>query len=244
MGRIAAFFYGIVPYLIFFVTFLYAIGFVGDFVVPKSIDSGAGAVSIETLVIDTLSLSLFAIQHSVMARQWFRRAWTRFVPRPVERSTYVLLACLCLDLLNWQWRSMKEAVWNVQNAAGQWILLVLFGLGWLTVLASTLMVSHADLFRLRQGALYLRGQRYEPIGFKTPMLYQKVRHPIYLGFLVAFWATPKMTYGHLLFSVATTGYILLSIQFEEHSLVSFFGDAYSQYRLHTPMLLPFWQRSK
>ena len=239
MGRILAFVYGAVSYVVFFVTFLYAIGFVGNLVVPKSIDSGAPApFSIQALLIDAVLLGLFAVQHSVMARPGFKRWWTRYVPEPVERSTYVLLASLALILLFWQWRPLTDAVWSVENTAGRYILWALFFVGWALVLLSTFLINHFDLFGLRQVYLYQRGREYTHLGFRTVFLYKVIRHPIMLGFIIAFWAVPRMTVGHLVFSVATTAYILIALQLEERDMTNIHGKAYEEYRQQVSMLVP------
>lgn len=238
MGRKSAFVYGVMIYLVFQMMNVYSIGFLGNMVVPKSIDSGAEAPFAQALLINAFLLSLFALQHSIMARQTFKTWWTKVIPPPIERSTYVLFASLVMIFLFWQWRPMTSVVWNVENTIARVILLTLFWIGWLLVMLSTCMINHFDLFGLRQVYLYLRNEPYSEIGFKTPALYKYVRHPLMLGFLIWFWATPRMTVGHLVFAVASTVYILVALQFEERDLVRVYGDVYREYKRQVPMLFP------
>ncbi len=237
LSRITAFLYGVVCYLVFFASFLYAIGFIGNFAVPKSIDSGPQLPLTRALVINSALLAVFAIQHSVMARQWFKTAWTRIVPVPVERSTYVLFSSLALLLLFWKWQPMGGVIWNVENAYGRLALQALYASGWLTVLITTFLINHFDLFGLRQVWLYLSGRPYTPLRFRTPGLYRVVRHPLYVGWLLVFWSAPVMSSAHLVFAIATTAYILIAIQFEERDLVRLHGE-YAEYRRRVPMILP------
>ncbi|MDO8795813.1 MAG: NnrU family protein [Vicinamibacterales bacterium] len=238
MAQILTLVYGFVAYAVFLGAFLYAIGFVGNIVVPKSIDSGTTFPLMETLVTNVLLLTLFAVQHSVMARPAFKRWWTRIVPKQVERSTYVLLASLILLLLFWQWRPISGVVWDARSTVLGALLLGLFGVGWLIVLLSTFMINHFDLFGLRQVTLYFQRRPYTPVSFVTRGLYKIVRHPIMLGFLIAFWATPVMTLGHLMFAVITTAYILVALQLEEHDLLEMHRATYERYRRETSMLVP------
>jgi len=236
--RIATFIYGVLCYLIFFGTFLYAAGFIANLFVPKSIDSGQAAPLAQALLINAGLLSLFAFQHSLMARPWFKKAWTRFIPQPAERSTYVLFSSLALLALFWQWRPVGGVVWDVEGQALRVVLYGLGAMGWLIVLVSTFLINHFDLFGLRQVYLFLLGKQYTPLKFGTPVLYRHVRHPLYLGWLFAFWATPTMTVAHLIFAIATTLYILVAIQLEERDLVQLHGDQYRSYQKRVPMILP------
>jgi protein-S-isoprenylcysteine O-methyltransferase Ste14 len=230
--------YGIACYLVFLATFLFAVGFVGGFATPSRLDGPAQGPLAVALAVNAALLALFAVQHSVMARPWFKAGWTRIVPPPAERSTYVLLSSLALIALFWQWRPMGGEVWSVTDPIGRGLLYALFAFGWLLVLVSTFLINHFDLFGLRQVWLHFRGRPYTTLRFATPGPYRVVRHPLYVGWLFAFWMTPTMTLAHLVFAVATTAYILVAIQLEERDLVTYHGRDYEDYRRQVPMLIP------
>src|ERR1700747_1774616 len=229
--------YGAVAYLLFLAAFLYLVGFVGNLLVPRTVDHGLPAPLGQAVLVHVLLVGAFGVQHSVMARPAFKAWWTRFVPQSIERSTYVVLSSAVLVLLYWQWRTIPAVIWDVHQPAGRLAVWALFWLGWAIALASTFMISHFDLFGLRQVYLAWRGIPYD-LEFRTSLLYRAVRHPLMLRFIVACWATPTMTAGHLLFAVATTGYVLIAIQLEEHDLTAALGEQYRDYRGRVPMLIP------
>jgi protein-S-isoprenylcysteine O-methyltransferase Ste14 len=237
MKRVLAFGYGAACYTVFFGTFLYAAGFLANFGVPKSIDSGREGSVWAALAVDGALLAIFALQHSIMARPWFKRAWTRIVPEPVERSTYVLFSSVALLLMFWLWRPIGGVVWSFEGA-GAIAMTAVFAVGLLIVLLSTFLINHFDLFGLRQVWLYLRGREYTHLEFRTPFFYRYVRHPLYVGWLLTFWGTPVMTAAHLFFAVMTTAYILMAIRWEERDLVALHGENYLRYREQAPMIVP------
>jgi protein-S-isoprenylcysteine O-methyltransferase Ste14 len=242
MKKILSLLYGVTSYLAFFGTILYAIGFVGNRVVPKPIDGEPELPLVNAILTDVLLLLLFALQHSIMARPAFKSWWTKFVPPHLERSTFVLLASLCIILMMWQWQPLGGVVWSIENETAKTILVISYLSGWAIVFLSTFLINHFDLFGLRQVWLYATGKSYTALPFRVPAFYRLVRHPLYLGFIVAFWSTSIMTVTHLLFAGLTTGYILMAIRFEERDLLTSFGETYQNYKRWVPMIIPFSKR--
>lgn len=238
MKRWLFFAYGVASYLLFLATYAYMAGFVGNFLVPKSLDRPAVELTVAAVAVNLLLLALFAVQHSVMARPAFKRIWTRIVPQPIERATYCFASCLVTILVMWQWRGIDVVVWDVQHPVARAVAWTLFAAGWLMVPAVSLLIDHFDLFGVRQVWLYLRGKEYTSPKFHVPMVYNRVRHPLYIGWMTAFWATPTMTLGHLLFAGVLTGYMVGAAVIEERDLVAHFGRKYQQYQQRVPMFLP------
>lgn len=245
MKKIITFLYGVIAYIIFLVAFLYAIGFVGNIIVPKSIDSGTETTLLQSILINVVLLSLFALQHSIMARPSFKKWWTQIIGKTIERSTYVLLASLSLILLYWKWQPLKTEIWNIENETIALLITGLFFLGWIIVLLSTFMINHFELFGLKQLVDNFKNKQPQSPEFQVNYFYTLVRHPIMLGFLIAFWATPVMTVGHLLFTIVTSLYIFIAVKYlEEKDLKKSIGKAYEDYQKKVPMFIPFSKSAK